>query len=436
MTILLTILLFAGTLLVLVGVHELGHFVSARLAGVRVLEFAFGFGPRLLSRRRGNTLYSVRLVPLGGFVRMAGDVGDQDEEDVPREEMLVHQKPIVRIAIGLAGPLSNVLITLVVTLGVALGYGVPAPQVVALMPDMPAEGVLMPGDALLRVGGTAASTIDGVSATIASSQGEPLTMLLMRDGERMQLELTPVYDPESERYILGFYMDLVNQTRTLAAVDADSPLYAAGLRPGDSIVAVNDRPLESATELVLALMELLPSNELTLRYQRDGAGIETTALDTEGLELLTLLSGVSFEVSELVYHRYGLWTGLRGGWGQFVNYFRMFGAVISGVFRGRIAPGEAFRGPVGIAQMLGESAGRGPLDFLVVFSLLSLSLGLMNLLPFPALDGSRIVFSAYEMIRGKPFPPEREGLIHAIGFVILLGLFVLITYKDLMALFQ
>ncbi|UCF10292.1 MAG: site-2 protease family protein, partial [Candidatus Bipolaricaulota bacterium] len=203
----------------------------------------------------------------------------------------------------------------------------------------------------------------------------------------------------------------------------------------DEIVAVNGVPVATATALIIELDDALPSDEITLTVHR-GTEEHALTIAAEGHDLLSLLIGVTFESTNLIYHRFGLLPGLQAGTTQFVGYFQLFGEVIGGVLRGRIAPTEAFRGPVGIAQMLGESVERGAMDFLVVFSLLSLSLGLMNLLPFPALDGSRIAFSLYELVRRKPFPPQREGLIHAIGFLLLLGLFVLITYKDLVTLFR
>ena len=435
MSALTTFLLFAGTILVLVGAHEVGHFIAARLAGVRVLEFAVGFGPRLWSRRRRDTVYSIRLVPVGGFVRMAGDVGAAEDDEVPAEEKLVNQRPLVRVAIGLAGPLSNVLITLVLTLAVALGFGIPAPQVVDVMPGLPADGVLQPGDVLLRVGEISAASTSAVTQAISSSGGAPLDVLVLRDGVRLSLMLTPIYSEDSERYILGFYMGIVSQLRRLVDVEPGSPLYAAGLRAGDDVLDVDGIPIETATALVIALQELLPAQEVTIRFRRDDTqGVGT--IDTSGLSVLGVLSGVTFDATDLVYHRFGVLPALHDGWGQFIGYFGLFGQILGGIVTGQIAPGDAFRGPVGIAQMLGESAGRGTLDFLVVFSLLSLSLGLMNLLPFPALDGSRVAFALYELIRGKPVPPKREGLIHAIGFLILMGLFVLITYKDLLLLFR
>jgi regulator of sigma E protease len=435
MSILITLLVFAGTILVLVGAHEIGHFVAAKLTGVRVLEFAIGFGPRLLSRRSRGTVYSLRAIPIGGFVRMAGDVGAREEEDVPANEMLVNKKPLVRIVISLAGPIANVAITLVVTLAVSLGYGIPALQIIDVIPGMPAENAFQVGDALLRIEGRPVPSPSAITRAIASSEGGSLDIELLRAGEPVSVSLTPVFDTETERYVLGFYHGIVAHTRRLIDVAPTAVLFQAGVRVEDEIVAVNGTPVANATALIIALDNALPGEELHLTVRRADEE-RSFAVDARDHDLLSLLIGVTFESTDLLYHRFGALPDLQSGWSQFVGYFRLFGEVIGGVVRGRIAPGEAFRGPVGIAQMLGESVERGSMDFLVVFSLFSLSLGLMNLLPFPALDGSRIAFALYELIRRKPFPPQREGLIHAIGFLLLLGLFVLVTYKDLVALFR
>jgi len=430
MSVLVSVLAFAGTILVLVGAHEIGHFVAAKLAGVRVLEFAVGFGPRIASRRWRGTVYSLRVIPVGGFVRMAGDVGAPASDEVPKEEWFVHQRPLVRAAIGLAGPFSNVVITLVVTVAVSVGFGSPAFQVLDVMPGYPAEGVLLPGDALLRVDGRPAVSEAAIAEAVAASGGAPVRVDVLRGGEPETLTVDVVYSQEERRYLLGFYHGLVAYTNRVVSVDAGSPLYAVGVRTGDRIVALDGAPVASAAAIALAMQALLPRDGVMLEILRGGEPL-TYMVPTTALTIDELFAGAMFETTGVVYHRFGVLHGVGAGFAQFAAYFRMFGEVIGGVIGGSIAAGEAFRGPVGIAQMLGESVERGMLDFLFVFSLLSLSLGLMNLLPFPAFDGSRVAFALYEWVRGKPFPPEREGMIHAIGFVLLFALLILITYKDL-----
>ncbi len=447
-----TLLIFVATMLVLVTTHELGHFVAAKLAGVYVHEFAIGFGPKLFAIRRKETLYSVRLLLFGGFVRMAGEGVGTGEDEVPESRRLTEQPPLIRIAISLAGPLMNLLATFLLTLILVWGLGVPSLQVAETVPGRPAAEVLAPGDIVLSVNG--AKIIEESDLLEVIQYGEPMTLRIIRDDERRNLEITPEYDPLDARYIVGAYFDAVTFWPEITELPQGAPLADAGFRAGDTITSVNEIPVNTGTGLILTLIQEATAHpdaplrvdvtsgtelrtiEVTVPAPVDSQEGQDPILDDSPASAVSrLLAGASFASTEIHYQRPGAGDALRLGTRQFTMYFSLIGDAFGSVFAGDVPASEAFTGPVGIARMLGESAEQGVRTFLLVCAFLSLSLALVNLVPFPGFDGSHIAFSILHLIRGKRIPPRYEGWIHAVGFIILIALLLLITYNDIVRLF-
>jgi regulator of sigma E protease len=160
------------------------------------------------------------------------------------------------------------------------------------------------------------------------------------------------------------------------------------------------------------------------------------AVATDGLTMEQLLAGATFGDLGTESRRPAPFAGLVLGAGQFAEGFNLMVQSVQGILTGRVSAADAFSGPVGIARVLSEGISQGASVFLRLFSLLSLSLGLFNLIPFPALDGSRAAFALYELVRRKRIPPQREGMIHAIGFLVLIALMILVTYQDILRLFR
>lgn len=428
-------LIFIGSILVLVGLHELGHFFVARACGVEIIEFSIGVGPRLFSISGKETRYSLRAIPVGGYVRMAGEDRSEEEGEIPSDRLLYSKPPYVRALISLAGPITNLLLALVVTVGIVWAISLPVLQVAETVPDTPAAQVLLPGDRIIAMNGREIYTIDQITSAVQGSDGSPIDVSLVRGGERMEIELTPAYSEEEGRYLIGAYFQAAAFTNEIASLQPDSPLAAAGLNPGDRIVAVGGKPVKTAVGIILALDRDLPAEELALTVLRGEERIEIP-LPTAGKTADRLFTGISFIDLGVDYHRTGFIGGIELGLAQFTGYIRMMGSVIRGIAQGRVAAGEALQGPVGIAQTLEEGVKLGPSVFFQLLAFLSLNFALLNLIPFPGLDGSRVGFALLEWIRGKPIPPEREGIIHAIGFVILIALMILVTYKDIVRLFR
>ena len=365
----------------LVLVHELGHFMVAKLTGMRVDEFAIGFGPKLWSRKYGETLYAIRAVPLGGFNRIAGmdyeiieRMGNEAEEkaddggresgwrryipSVNRENVVMvpddegagerayFRRPIwARMLMVLAGSFMNFILPLFIFFGIFYFSGVatpsPEPVIGAVMAEKPAAMAgLRQGVRILTIDGSEVTKWEDISRYIQGAEGKPFKLTYQRDGEVRSTTLIPEEEPDSKRVIIGI----------TSSADIHQPgiLEAAGL---------------AAQKVFFVLMAMV------------GALIQL-----------------------------------------------MLGSVGA----------EALSGPVGIVQMTGEVANQGILPLLNFTAFLSLNLGLINLLPVPALDGGHFVMLVLEGLRGKPLGPKAMYYIQAAGVTLLVSLMIFTTFDDLM----
>ncbi len=420
-----TFLLFVGTILLLVGVHELGHFLAAKFLGVGVLEFAIGFGPALWTWRRGKTRYSLRAFPLGGYVRLAGE-GPEVGEFSPAETY--YGRPAwARFVLALTGPTFNVFLAFLLALAGFLFLGLPRLRVAGLVPGKPAEEVLLIGDVVLAVNGQEVFSTDSIGALIQERAPDPVFFRVLRQGEELELSVTPVYSPEDGRWLVGCYFQPNVVLAEVKAVASLSPLSAAGLRPGDVVVAACSTPVRSFLEWYAALEE--GCREISVRRGED---LVTLTLLPDVAELW---QGVEFRTLPIVYGRIGpsRATGLAGA--QVAQALAVIVETLRAMLARKIPAGEALSGPVGIAGILSAGLAAGPLVVLLLISVISVNLALFNLLPIPGLDGARMLFSLFEMVSRRRVPPRVETLVHTLGFLLLLGLLVLVTARDLFKLF-
>jgi regulator of sigma E protease len=299
----------------------------------------------------------------------------------------------------------------------------------------PAEEVLQPGDVVLTVNGRSVYDLDSLANIVQQGKGSPVTISIKRDGVVNTYTITPQFLPNENRYVIGAYFLSTTYTNKVINVDSSSILGRAGLEVGDLIVAIGSEQVVTGVGIVEKISSILPSDLLLLTIDRGGQK-HTLEVVTAGYDASSVIGGVQFESTGVVVKRPGFFSGIVLGAQQFAGYIKMIAMGLRDIITGRIAASEALAGPVGIANLLGESFRQGASVFLQIFSYLSLSLGLFNLIPFPALDGSRAAFALYELVRGKPLPPEREGMIHFVGFIILIALMLLITYQDIVNLFR
>jgi regulator of sigma E protease len=423
-----TILAFLFVLGVLIFVHELGHFLMARRLGVKVLTFSLGFGPKILKFRRGDTEYCVSAIPLGGYVKMAGENPD-DPRSGNADEFLSKTK-WERFQILIMGPVMNIVLAVVVMALVLMqGTEVPVyedqPPVVGLvLPGSPAERVgIRRGDRILTVAGDAADTWEDVFLGIGTRANRDVAVTLLRDGQSLSVTVRP--DPQT-RFEVGTIGVLPDVNPVIHSVIEGDPADRAGLRKGDVIVAVNGERIALPGQLV-EITSRSVGREMELTIRRDGREerVRVTPILREGRGMIGLTPREMtkpFQPTPL--EAIGLSVQRNIEFGGLI--FRTLG----GLFVGETSPRQLM-GPVAIAQLSGESAAAGWIALFTLMASISLNLGLLNLLPIPVLDGGHIFIMALEGIARRDFSMAVKEKMFLAGFVLLMMLMVTVIYNDL-----
>ncbi|AWB10053.1 regulator of sigma E protease [Thermodesulfobium acidiphilum] len=339
----MSILIFILVIFVATLVHEAGHFVFARIFGVGVFEFSIGFGPRIFKSKYKETDLSIRILPLGGFVRIAG----LDEGEVPPGKKRFDQiRSFQKILVILAGPVMNIIMAAVLfTLVYTQGVYVPDLKIQSVNNNFPAaKAGIQVGDRIVAVNDIPIKTPNELIKIVSESKGEKLNLTILRDDKYINISLNPEFDQKENRYLIGIMFD-----RTLKKYSILESIYM---------------------------------------------GFTQT---------------ISWSIALVV----SIWMLITGK-----------------------VPVGSLAGPIGIASMLGQAANEGLTALIFFVGFLSLNLGILNLLPIPALDGSRILFLLVEVLRGKPIDPKKENFIHVAGFVFLILLMIFISYFDILRIFK
>lgn len=335
MTIIAAIILFG----IIVFIHELGHFLLAKRAGIRIHEFAVGMGPKLFSTKKGDTLYSLRLLPIGGYCAMEGEDGESnDPKSFGRKTILQ------RASVLFAGPFFNIVFAVVLLIPVFIYMGSPSTTLGKIIPNSPAQAVgLKVEDKIVDINGEKINSWEDVITSLHSSKGEEVKITVDRDKERKVFNVTPEKN-EQGNYVIGI-----------------------AYKPNKNF------------------------------FTAIGSAFTTTVDMTK----------------------------------QMIQFF---GQLFTGTVPGGV--GNAVTGPVGVISIVSDQASKGIFNLMYIGAVISLNLGILNLLPIPALDGGRLVMLAIEGIRGgKKLDPNKEAAIHMVGFALLMGFMVFITYKDIVRLF-
>ncbi len=328
-----------GTILVafivfglLVIFHELGHFAVAKFVGIKVHEFAIGMGPRLLKVKKRETEYSLRILPIGGYVKMEG------EDEASSDAGSFNNKPIwARMAVLIAGPFMNFVLAILLFSMIFYSLGFPTTVIDRVTPGFPAEQVgLRSGDQIIAINEDAITNWDQIVRRINGSREEEINITLLREGAEKKFQVTPIINKETNQAIIG----------------------------------------------------ITPTAEKSL------------------------VKSITTSVDRMFF--------IMGGMMEFLG--NLFGGKAST---------EDVVGPVGIIHLVGEAAKTSIYNVMSLAALISINLGIVNLIPIPALDGGRLLFLLFEGISGRPIDPEKEGFIHLIGFVLLMVLMLFIAYKDI-----
>ena len=431
-----TILAFLFVLGVLIFVHELGHFVMARRVGVRVLKFSLGFGPRLVGFTRGDTEYVVSAIPLGGYVKMAGE--NPDDPRSGRDDEFLSKSKWERFQILIMGPLMNLILAVVVLAGVLMnGAEIPAyqskpPVVGQVTPDSPAaKAGIQRGDRIVTVAGRDVETWEQFFVGIGTRAGRETDIELLRDGKRLTVKATPAPQTKFEIGDIGVTPDI---HPLVGALLAGAPAEKAGLKVGDVILRVDNAAIASREQLIAAVSKK-PNSPVTMSVVREGAPMDVTVVPEANTgRCPSLASGagcIGISIGEEV-------TRIKPGPIDAVamsvkrNYesagliFMTIGQLIT-----RETSTRQLMGPLAIAQLSGESAQQGWVPLFALMASISLNLGLLNLLPIPVLDGGHIFIMALEGLARRDFSLRVKEKMFLAGFAVLLMLMVTVIYNDL-----
>ena len=422
------ILSFFVILFVLVVVHELGHFAVAKLAKVKVLEFGVGFPPRVLSVRRGDTLYSLNLVPLGGFVRMVG------EEDPTDPASLARRSAAVRLAVLAAGSAMNALLPILLfTIVFTLPQDIQVTDVtiVEVADGSPAQQAgVQPGDIVRQVDGRRIDNSRDLGGAVQRRINADMVWVVERRGRTVQLRVMDarVAPPEGQG---ATGVTFANARVTVTSVAPGSTAESAGLLPGDLFVRVGDRQVLDEGDAVSAasvLLESAPDEPVPIEVLRDGEFVRLMLASESGQ-----LAGFTVDVRPAERRSDPIWRAVPMSFRQIWDILVMFRNEIS-----RLTAGSSsldITGPIGIAQITGEVASAGLSPLIMWTALLSINLAIVNLLPIPALDGGRITLVLLELARGgRRLAPEKERIVHLVGFAILITAVIAVSINDIQRL--
>lgn len=425
-------LLIIPVLGILILVHELGHYWAARRAGIRVEEFGIGLPPRVWGKQRGETLWSFNAIPMGGFVRVLGEDGKSYSH-----ESLQAKSASQRTLFITGGVIMN-FIAAFLLVGVLVAFQGDTRSniyVSEIMPESPAAAAgWLPGDRVVSIAGETVNEAEDFTRLTREHQGQPTDVVVERSGRLVTTSVTPRVDPPADQGRTGILLrDAPIAGIEVDNVPADSPAAAAGIQSGDTIMSVDGMQVVDYQSYSIPVRQAAGSS-VEIGVLRDGQELTLVAnvpatLPDDGEPLSAEL------IQDLKFWRVA-WYEVP--WETTRQFFGAIDAMFDGLaslIRGQ-TPLSDVAGPIGMGQLTSEVIRESSLPVWVTVTniafFLSLNLAILNLLPLPALDGGRLVFVILEVLRrGKRIAPEKEGMVHFVGLVVLLTLMFVVAFLDI-----
>ncbi len=430
-----TLISFIVVLSILIFIHELGHFLVAKLTGVGVEVFSLGFGPRLTGVKVGETEYRISALPFGGYVKMVGTSLDEELSEEDKKRSFLHKPLLSRTAIVSAGSIMNLLLAVVLFPVIyMIGISVPAyferePRIGFVEPEGPAgRAGLRAGDVVEYVNDTAVKTWEDLVGIVAVNPEKTLRFRVRRDGEVVDVEIVPEESRLTGEGVAGIYPVM---EPVIGGVSEGYPASQAGIKPGDRIISIDGIPIQHWAELEGIIHR--SGEKKVFVVERDGESLTFEITPRFNEEMQVFLVGIT-PYEPTVVKRYGFFEAVARGIGTSVEMTVKLFVVIKGLITGEYSI-KTLGGPIMIAQVAGRAAESGLVDLLFLVAFLSLQLGILNLLPVPVLDGGYLVFFAIEFVRGKPLNEKVVEVAQQIGMVLLVALMLLVTYNDIFRLF-
>jgi regulator of sigma E protease len=444
MTLLWAVILFG----LLIFFHELGHFILAKLVGVKVLKFSLGFGPKLIGKKIGETEYLISAIPLGGYVKPLGEEPGEEltEEDKPRA--FTSQTVWKRMAIVLAGPVFNLVLAFLIFFAfLSLNHPVEIPDFDALSPkivnvseDSPAMSAgLRVNDIVTAINGKDISTWIEMEGTILENPGKEVLLQVKRDGTVIDIKITPepdtITDMEGNEIVVG-RIGISRRASIIGEVFEDTPARKAGLKKNDTVVSIDGVPVPDWKKMS-SILSKSPGREVVMKVMREGRMLDIKvtpepkiARDSDGNEITVGRIGISSKSAFRVIQSDAFWQAPFKALQAVYEWCVVTLEIVVKLFSGSVSA-KQLGGPILIVDAAAKAAAVGAFTYFNFIAIISINLAILNLMPVPVLDGGHIMFLSVEALRGKPLSDNLMMVANRIGMALLLLLITFVFYNDI-----
>jgi regulator of sigma E protease len=417
---------------IIIVIHELGHFLVAKFFKIKVETFSVGFGPRLLGFRRGETDYRISAFPLGGYVKMAGET---PTDTITGEAYEFMSKPKwQRFLVAAAGPAMNVILAVGILAGLYV-YGTELPEFMSglaivgvVEPGSPAEQAgIKSGDQIMAVDGKNTPNWQDIQTRVLTSAGRPMPLTVQRRGERVETTVTPIRRGNDEAGYIG--MGPVIRT-IVGAVNPGSPAAMAGMQPGDEIIRVSGIDLRNSGRSIQDTIQTIPETTFPITVLRQGQEVEllVSPVTQGGRKMI----GIQIQYPTTMI-KLGLIDAVGKSVQTNIESATLIFQVLGRLFK-REASMKQLDGPIGIIRVSGQALEQGFSTLLTLMALISLNLGVLNVLPIPILDGGVMLLLIVESLMRRDLSLRMKERIVQVSFVFLLMLTVIVLYNDVVKL--
>ena len=415
----ISFLIAAIKIIILLGflilIHEAGHFTVAKLCKVKVNEFAIGFGPVIWKKQGKETKYALRLIPLGGFVSMEGE-DERSEDDRSFSKASIPKRMLIVVAGATVNILFAIIVyfTLITTSGTYISN-----EITSTVEGYAAEQIgLQSGDIIVEINNEKVNSQKDINEMVSNSNGKELNIKVERNGEILEFNTKPT---EVSVKSTGIYL---NENAKIVTTEKGSSSEKAGIQANDKLIKVNNIEINGDTQKAIQAINEKGLNTMVLTVERNGEQLE---IELTPDYYSTYYLGVNLEQAPDTF-----WNRCVNGGMQTVEFLSSIGDSVKQLFTGQVGV-DQMMGPVGISEVIAKTDGIR--EFFQMMALISLSLGITNLLPIPTLDGGKLLILLIEGIRRKPLKQETEINIQLLGFSILIALSLYVSYNDILRIF-